>query len=210
MRTGPPHRRAAALTAALTALTGGLGAGCAALAQPVGGAAIAEAALVAHGAVRARVDAGGDLVVDGGPGYVVVDRELRDVVVRARVFAGDSNSGLFVRAAHPSFGLFPDGVEVQIERTGRPWSTGAIYGVAASAIAVEPGAWFTLCVVVRGDDVTVAVDGKRAAQASAPRRAGFVAVQGHDPTTSIRLRELRVEPLPVVHPPDDDPCAAAW
>lgn len=168
---------------------------------------IAGAPLVLRGA-SLEVLEDGALRVHGGPGYAYVDRALDDVAVRAEVVA-KGNSGIFVRGAHPFVGFYPSGPEAQIEAAGDPWATGALYGVAASRVKVEEGAAVQMCVAVKGTRVIVVVNDMLASEGTVEGRAGFVALQAHDPFSEVTFRRLRIRPI-AEDERVEDACATPW
>jgi hypothetical protein len=174
------------------------------------GVDIGGAPLMNRGATLDVLDDGA-LSISGGPGYAYVDRALQDVAVRAEVTAR-GNSGLFVRAAHPTFvigGFFPSGVEAQVDAAGDPWSTGALYELAASKVRVVDGAAVNMCVAVKGTQAIVVVDDQLASRAEVPLGEGFVAVQAHDPWSSVVVRRLRMRPIDAGERVEDA-CALPW
>lgn len=174
------------------------------------GVEVNGAPLMNRGATLRVLDDGA-LALSGGPGYAYVERQLADVAVRAEITA-KGNSGVFVRGAHPFpvlGGFFPSGIEAQIEANGAPWSTGAIYDLAASKVRVKDAAPVNMCVAVKGDTVLVVVDDQLASTARVQPRTGFVAVQAHDPFSDVVFRRLRMRPIDAAER-IEDACALPW
>jgi hypothetical protein len=96
-----------------------------------------------------------------------------------------------------------------VESTARDWGTGAIYRrVPARKAVAKDGEWFTMTVVARGRHIATWVNGvqqvdwtdNRPADKN-PRKgyrdeAGAISIQGHDPTTDLSFRNIRVAELP--------------
>ena len=109
------------------------------------------------------------------------------------------------------------GYEVQIIDSADPGHrTGSIYSLAESKPAppAEPGAWRTMIITLRGEQILVDVDGKRVATFDAtaadlperkiwhepkrePKRPlkGYIGLQTHDPGDVVYFKELSVRPL---------------
>ena len=109
------------------------------------------------------------------------------------------------------------GYEVQICDAADPWHrTGSIYSLVKSDAPAKssPGTWRTMTITLRGDQVQVEVDGKRAASfdPSSPSlperkqwhepkreperpRAGYIGLQTHDPGDVVDFREVSVRKL---------------
>ena len=111
------------------------------------------------------------------------------------------------------------GYEVQIADAGDEMlRTGAIYSLAKAEAAPpsEPGAWRTMVITLKGEQVTVDLDGKRVTSFDAaardlperkqwhePRREpkrptkGYIGLQNHDPGDVVWFKEVSVRPLGV-------------
>jgi hypothetical protein len=150
-----------------------------------------------------------------GKESVAVRRDARgklspEMLERMRA-AADAEDGVWYAVHH--------GYEVQIMDDSDPLHrTGAIYGLAEAKPVPppEPGAdgWRTMVITLDGDRVSVEVDGAPlstfdpASTDLPPRRqwyepkrdarrprAGYVALQAHDPGDVVRFREVSVRPL---------------
>jgi dienelactone hydrolase len=154
----------------------------------------------------------GWLNVKDGPGDLQTEATYADFVLQ---FDGISNgkhlnSGIFFRCLP---GLYQQGYEAQIrnqwegdDRTKPVDSgTGAIYRrVPARKVVSTDGEWFTMTVAAKGKHLSTWVDGypvvqwvddrKEAANARQGARtaAGAISIQGHDPTTDLSFRNLRI------------------
>lgn len=124
------------------------------------------------------------------------------------------NSGIFFRATP---GEFWSGYESQIRNqwTGddrtRPvdFGTGGVYNLQkARRVVSTDKEWFTKTIVAAGKHIAVWINGQqvsdfhdnRAANSNARRgfrsEPGVLSIQGHDPTTDLSFRRLRIEELP--------------
>jgi hypothetical protein len=123
------------------------------------------------------------------------------------------NSGVFFRSLP---GQFWSGYKAQIrnqwqgDRT-KPvdFGTGGLYGrQPARKVVSSDKEWFTLTVVAQGKHIAIWVNGYQTvdftddrkaaedARRGAKTDAGPISLQGHDPTTDLSFRNLRVAELP--------------
>jgi hypothetical protein len=114
------------------------------------------------------------------------------------------------------------GFEVQINDAGDSWHrTGAIYSLAKAVAlpAITGSEWRTMIITLRGEHVTVSVDGKNvskfdASAANLPARKswsepireikrptlGYIGLQNHDPGDVVWFKEVAVRTLPANTP----------
>jgi hypothetical protein len=172
---------------------------------------IQDGAIVAHGLVsHAYYD---------GPfrNHSFRDFELKiDVMTRA-----GSNGGIYVLTEfqEPSAGLarasgrFPSqGFEIQVNNSHTDRArTGSLYHVSdvMDTSPAKDDEWFTEHIIVKGETITVNVNGKQTAQWTQPadwnggregpgRRItgpGTIALQGHDPNSTVYYKNIRIKPL---------------
>ncbi len=96
-----------------------------------------------------------------------------------------------------------------IKSRAKDYGTGAIYRrVPARFGAAKDGAWFTMTVVARGNHIATWVNGLQMVDWTDNRpprdnarkgcclNAGAISIQGHDPTTDLSFRNLRIAELP--------------
>lgn len=124
-----------------------------------------------------------------------------------------SNSGVFFHTKVQESGWPQRGYEAQLNNTQRDRiKTGSLYKTADlldDSPAVD-NEWFTMRVAVEGKRVRVFVNGKlvndytEADDYQPPidrpgRRigTGTIALQGHDPDSTVRFRRVRIKPLPL-------------
>ncbi len=157
--------------------------------------------------------------VEDGAGFLETESTWGDFVLQAQVRTNgkELNSGIFLRAETGTARKPSNGYEVQIHngnKEGNPLTpsnagTGAIFRRnTARFVAAEDNKWAYLavmavgarfCVWVNGLQVTDWVDTRD--ENDNPRkgrrlRAGHISLQGHDPTTDLDFRAIRIVTLP--------------
>jgi len=164
---------------------------------------------------RFEVTQSGDLQITGGPGQLESKEKYADFILQLEVFVGAPglNSGVFFRSLPGQFWM---GYESQIQNQfvdGDPTKpkdcgTGGIYRRQnARRIVADDETWFTKTIVANKDHIAVWVNGilvtdftdRRPAHEN-PRKgrrleAGTIQLQGHDPTTNLRFRNLKIVEL---------------
>jgi hypothetical protein len=142
------------------------------------------------------------------------DFELRiDVMTRA-----NANGGIYVLTEFQEKGFPLKGFEVQVNNsyTPDPVKTGSLYHVLdINETLAKDDEWFTEAIIVKGLNITVNVDGQQAISWTQPaswqgsRRAngtpefadrrigtpGTIALQAHDPKSTVYYRNIRIKPL---------------
>lgn len=161
----------------------------------------------------------GWLNVKNGRGDLQTIEQWGDFVLQIDVYSnGDHlNSGVFFRAEP---GKFQQGYEDQIrnqwegdDRT-RPvdYGTGAIYNrLPVRKVVSSDREWFTMTLVAHGTHMGSWVNGVQVcdftdtrppdqvnARKGARTKAGVISLQGHDPTTDLNFRNIRIVELPPV------------
>ncbi len=158
----------------------------------------------------------GELNVTNGNGQLESTGQYADFTLQLEIFsAGDHlNSGVFFRSIP---GDFWNGYEAQIQngykdgdRT-KPMDcgTGGIYRRQnARKVVSNDFEWFTMTVMADGPHIATWVNGYPVADWTDTREfdpnprkglrtaAGTLIIQGHDPTTNLSFRNLRVQELP--------------
>lgn len=121
-----------------------------------------------------------------------------------------SNGGIYFHTRYQETGWPKAGFETQVNNTQSDWrKTGSVYGVASIGAAVSAdNTWWTQHIIVQGQTVIVKVDGKTVVEYVEPpgtqpgkdfeRKlgSGTFALQGHDPKSVVRYRNIRVKRLP--------------
>jgi hypothetical protein len=138
-----------------------------------------------------------------------------DVMTRA-----GSNGGVYVLTEYQesggnvrASGRFPSkGFEIQVNNSHTDRiRTGSLYHVVdiLDESPAKDDAWFTEDIVVKGDTITVKVNDKQAVQWTQPADwdggregpgrkitgAGTIALQGHDPKSTVYYKNIRIKPL---------------
>jgi hypothetical protein len=121
-----------------------------------------------------------------------------------------ANGGIYFHTAFQEKGWPTKGFEVQVNNSsGDHRRTGSLYEVQDVTDQLVPdNEWFTEHIIVKGDTVTVLVNGKQVVNWKQPadwqgtrgfpeRRltSGTIALQGHDPGSTIYYRNIQIKPL---------------
>jgi Domain of Unknown Function (DUF1080) len=126
-----------------------------------------------------------------------------------------SNGGVYFHTEFQEKGFPSKGFEVQVNNTHTdPIKSGSLYHVQdihADVIKglVEDNKWFTMDILVQGKSVTVKLNDKQVVDWTEPegwtgtrdtsqRRLseGTIALQGHDPKSTVYYKNIRIKPLP--------------
>ena len=158
----------------------------------------------------------GELSIKDGPGDIQTAGQWDDFVLQLDIKTNGKhlNSGVFFRALP---GQFWSGYESQIrnqwqgdDRT-KPidFGTGGIYGrQPARKVVASDNEWFTKTVIAHGNHMAVWINGyqvsdftdKRPENDNARKGTklgkGPISLQGHDPTTDLSFRNIRIAELP--------------
>jgi hypothetical protein len=158
----------------------------------------------------------GELNVKDGNGDLQTEGQWADFCLQLDVISNGKhlNSGVFFRGLP---GQFWAGYESQIrnqwegdDRT-KPvdFGTGGLYGhQPARRVVSSDHEWFTKTIVAHGRHIAVWVNGYQVSDWTDPRplhesarqgcrlEAGVISLQGHDPTTDLSFRNLRISAYP--------------
>jgi hypothetical protein len=158
----------------------------------------------------------GAINVKNGGGQLEFQQPIADFVLQLEIFSNGKhlNSGIFFRSIP---GQFAQGYECQVQNGYRDGDrtkpvdcgTGGFYR-RQNARRVVPNdfEWFRETLVVSGDHMAAWVNGYQVSDwtdtrppSENPReglrlKAGTIAIQGHDPTTDLSFRKLRIAELP--------------
>jgi hypothetical protein len=163
-----------------------------------------------------EVTKAGELSVKNGPGDLVTEKEFDNFVLQLECKTnGDGlNSGIFFRCIPNQY---QNGYEAQIQNAflnndrtkPKDFGTGAIYRrIAARKVVSNDKEWFTMTVVADGKHIATWVNGYQTVDWTDDRKAndnprlgyraakGPISIQGHDPTTDILFRNIRIADLP--------------
>jgi hypothetical protein len=120
-----------------------------------------------------------------------------------------SNGGIYFHTKYQADGWPKTGIECQVNNTHGDWKkTGSLYDIANIGLtAAQDNKWWTQEIIVEGNTVTVLIDGKNVLQYVEPAGAqpgkdytrklneGTFCLQGHDPKSTIRYKNIRVKRL---------------
>jgi hypothetical protein len=158
----------------------------------------------------------GELSVKNGPGDLVSEKQFDNFVLQFECKTNGKalNSGVFFRCIP---GQYQNGYEAQVQNAYKDndrtkpadFGTGAIYRrVPARKVVSNDNEWFTMTVVADGKHISTWVNGYQTVdwtddrkEDENPRKGyraakGPLSLQGHDPTTDILFRNIRVAELP--------------
>lgn len=120
-----------------------------------------------------------------------------------------SNGGIYFHTRYQANDWPRAGFESQVNCTHSDWiKTGSLYGLVNIAqSASQDKKWWTQEIIVKSNTVTVLVDGQRVFEYTEPAGAqaggtfqrklseGTFALQGHDPKSIVRYKNIRVKRL---------------
>ena len=113
-----------------------------------------------------------------------------------------SNSGIFVHTTFQEEGWPSKGYEIQVNNSHTDWRrTGSVYALQDVREApAKDNEWFTQHIIVKGNKVTVMVNGKvindYTEKDPAKITTGTVALQGHDPKSKVLYKDIMIKVLP--------------
>lgn len=162
-----------------------------------------------------EVTKAGELSVKNGPGDLVTEKEFDNFVLQFECKTNGKalNSGFFFRCIP---GQYQNGYEAQIQNAFKDddrtkpadFGTGAIYRrIAARKVVSNDNEWFTMTVVANGKHIATWVNGYQVVDWTDDRKdndnprqgyrsaKGPISIQGHDPTTDILFRNIRIAEL---------------
>ncbi len=129
-----------------------------------------------------------------------------ELVAEVKTFP-KANSGIYFHTAYQDKGWPKKGYECQVNATHSDnKKTGGLYGVrdVVDNAPHKDGEWFTYAIKVDGKKVTLKVNGKTTCEYTEPDDAkggrkldhGTIALQGHDPKSTVMYRSVKIHPLP--------------
>ena len=163
----------------------------------------------------------GELVVSGGRAHLFYagadgGAKFKNFEFKAKVRTSPgSNSGIYFHTRFQDKGWPSAGFECQVNATHSDRKkTGGLYGVAdvMDNAPHKDGEWFDYAIKVAANHIVISINGKVATDWTQPadwdpnkalsnmpgRRLseGTIALQGHDPKSTIHYKELFIKPLP--------------
>jgi hypothetical protein len=123
--------------------------------------------------------------------------------------APHSNGGIYFHTKYQAESWPRGGFECQVNQTHGDWiKTGSLWGIVNIGLrAAEDDKWYTQEIIVKGNTVTVLIDGKKMLEYVEPAGAvagkdferklsqGTFALQAHDPGSVVRYKNIRVKKL---------------
>ena len=121
-----------------------------------------------------------------------------------------ANSGIFIHTAYQESDWPEKGYEIQVNQSHSDWrKSGSLYAVQdVSEVNVKDGEWYTYHVIVKGDQISVALNGKVVMEydesADTKRTSplgkkrfdrGTIALQAHDPESVVYYRSVKIKLL---------------
>ena len=121
-----------------------------------------------------------------------------------------ANSGIFIHTAYQENDWPEKGYEIQVNQSHSDWrKSGSLYAVQdVSEVHVKDGEWYTYHVIVKGDQISVALNGKVVMEydesADTKRTSplgkkrfdrGTIALQAHDPESVVYYRSVKIKLL---------------
>ena len=160
--------------------------------------------------------ADGAIVVNGDRSHLYYVGPVNNHVFTNFEFKADvmttpgSNSGMYFHTEFQEGGWPAKGYEVQVNNSHTDWRrTGGLYAIVdVKEAPAKDGVWFTQQIAVNGKHVVISVDGKVTADYTEPPNverpadmagrkigSGTFALQGHDPKSVVRYKNIRVKRL---------------
>jgi hypothetical protein len=142
--------------------------------------------------------------------YVGDPKPFKNFDLKVEVMtAPGSNGGIYFHTKYQKDDWPRTGFECQVNNTHSDWKkTASLYDVVnISDSPAKDGKWWTQEIIVKGNSVTVLIDGKIVLQYNEPRGAqpgsdftrkldeGTFALQAHDPKSEVHYRNIRVKRL---------------
>ena len=119
----------------------------------------------------------------------------------------NANGGIYFHTKYQEKGFPKAGIECQVNVSHDDWiKTGSLYGLVNMGLTpAKDNQWWTQHIIVRGNKVTVKIDGKTVLEYNEPAGAqtgggrklgeGTFAFQAHDPKSVIHYKNIRAKRL---------------
>jgi Domain of Unknown Function (DUF1080) len=142
--------------------------------------------------------------------YVGDEKPFKDFEFKVDVMTEPgSNGGIYFHTKYQESGWPKGGFECQVNVSQTDWiKTGSLYGLVNMALTPsQDNKWWTQHITVKGNKVTVKIDGKTVLEYNEPPGTvagkdferklsnGTFAFQAHDPKSVIRYKNVRVKRL---------------
>lgn len=161
----------------------------------------------------------GAIVANGSAGHAFYDgpfmnHTFRNFELKVDVMTrNNSNGGVYVLTEFQEKGFPAKGFEVQVNNSyvKDPVKSGSLYHVSdVKEAPAKDDEWFTEHIIVKGDVITVMVNDKQLVQWTRPAEwktdpskanrqmndvGGTIALQAHDPNSTVYYKNIRIKPL---------------
>ena len=142
--------------------------------------------------------------------YVGDDKPFKDFELKVDVMTEpNSNGGIYFHTKYQETGWPKYGFECQVDNTHSDWKrTGSLYDIVnLGTTPAKDNAWWTQDILVKGNKVTVRINDTIVLEYTEPPGAqpgkdftrkldaGTFALQGHDPKSLVRYKNIRVKRL---------------
>jgi hypothetical protein len=122
-----------------------------------------------------------------------------------------SNSGVYFHTRYEEEGWPGAGYECQVNNSFAPdpRRTGSLYGIQdVEETPVKDNEWFEYHIIVNGKQITLKINDMTIVDYTEPENppgfqgrdrrlsSGTIALQAHDPGSTVRYRNIRIKPLP--------------
>lgn len=158
-----------------------------------------ESFSVRDGAIVANGHAAHAFYVGGENKGLFKDFELRLEVMTEP----NANGGVYVHTSWQAGGFPSKGYEVQVNNTQGDWrKSGGLYAVVDNRVPFEDNQWMHYVIRVEDGKITISVNDKelvdhtpKAEDSKLQKDGGLIALQAHDPGSTVHYRNIRVKPL---------------
>src|SRR5215510_3360473 len=140
--------------------------------------------------------------------YVGDPKPFKDFELKVDVMTEpNANGGIYFHTKYQETGWPKTGFESQVNVSHGDWiKTGSLYGLANFGLtSAKDNQWWTQHIIVRGQKVTIKIDGKTVIEYNEPPVSptgrgkrlgeGTFALQAHDPKSVVRNKNIRVKRL---------------
>jgi 3-keto-disaccharide hydrolase len=142
--------------------------------------------------------------------YVGDNKPLTDFELKIDVMTEPgSNGGIYFHTLYQETDWPKKGYEVQVNQTHKDWrKTGSLYGVQdVKEQLVKDNEWYTYHIIVKGKHITIKINDKVAVDWEEPADRkpgtdftrildkGTIALQAHDPNSTVRYKNIRIKRL---------------
>ena len=142
--------------------------------------------------------------------YVGDPKPFVNFELQVEVMTGPvSNGGIYIHTAWQETGFPKAGYEIQVNQSHGDWrKSGSIYGVNdVKEVYVKDNEWYKYNIIVQGKHIIVKLndkvvndwteehDRKPGADFTRILTSGTIALQGHDPKSTVKYKNIRIKPL---------------